>query len=119
MQRSFAYSLKIGSSRVLITSVKLAVVVVPIAEIFAGFISTERKLSLRDILAEGFSSFIWQQIVFVFGAICATVCWELCHHLVQVYIFSLALNSLYVQWPPYLLRVLLHSDYNMSTILKM
>jgi len=86
---------------VLVTSVKLAVVVVPVAEIFAGFISIERKLSLRDILADGFSFFIWQQIVFVVGAICATVCWELCHHFVQVPIFSLPQILLCSQWPPY------------------
>lgn len=78
----------------LISSVKLAVVVVPIAEIFAGFISTERKLSLREIFADGFSSFIWQQIMFVFSAICTTACWELCHHFVQVPIDILTiLNS--------------------------
>lgn len=67
-----------------VTSVKLAVVVVPVAEILAGFVSSESKQSVREILADGLSLFIWQQIVFVFGAIFATVCWELCHHFVQV-----------------------------------
>lgn len=105
IQRSFAYSLKIGSSQVLVTSVKLAVVVVPVAEIFAGFITAERKFALRDIFADGFSFFIWQQIVFVFGAICATVCWELCHHFVQViqtrrHVFAPPLGSTLAETQP-------------------
>lgn len=84
MQRSFAYSLKIGSSRLIITSAKLGVLVMPVAEIFSDFISTVRRQSLHEILADGLSLFFWQQIVLVFGAICATLSWELCHHLVQV-----------------------------------
>ena len=102
MQRSFGYSLKIGSSQVLVTSVKLAVVVVPIAEIFAGFFSGESRQSVREVLSDGLSLFIWQQIVFVFGAIFATICWELCHHFVQVKILtvftSLVLSGITFSW---------------------
>lgn len=105
IQRSFGYSLKIGSSRVVVSSVKLAVVVVPVAEIFAGFVSSESKQSVREILADGLSLFIWQQIVFVFGAIFATVCWELCHHFVQViltrrHVFAPPLGSTLAETQP-------------------
>lgn len=68
----------------LMTSMKLTVVIVPVSEIFVGVFGGERKHSVHEILASGFSSFLWHQVVFVCGAICTTVCWELCHHLIQV-----------------------------------
>lgn len=105
IQRSFAYSLKIGSSRLIITSAKLGVLVMPVAEIFSDFISTVRRQSLHEILADGLSLFFWQQIVLVFGAICATLSWELCHHLVQViltrrHIFAPPLGSTLAETQP-------------------
>lgn len=66
------------------TSMKLAVFIVPVSEIFVGVFGGERKHSIHEIFASGFLSFLWHQVVFVCGAICTTVCWELCHHLIQV-----------------------------------
>lgn len=74
-----------GIPQVISSSVKLAVVAVPVAEIFVSILGANTKLSINYIL-ENLWSLMWHQFVFVMGAICATACWEFCHHLIQVWI---------------------------------